>query len=107
MAPPPKRAKLSIEVIIIAEEDDEQADGESGRIEIEDVNVQMLYQQDIEAALGNNNHIDPEEAGQLDDTQASQTEAENVKRILTRTRTRMKRNTIIPVTGARNPHRTS
>ena len=46
MAPPPKRAKLSIEVIIIADEDDDQADGESGRIEIEDVNVQMLYQQD-------------------------------------------------------------
>ena len=77
MAPPTKRAKLSIEVIIIAEEDDEQADGERGRIEIEDVNVQMMYQHDIEAALGNNNHMDPEEAGQLDDTQVSQTEAEN------------------------------
>ena len=81
MAPPTKRAKLSIEVIIIAEEDDDQADGERGRIEIEDVNVQMMYQQDIEAAFANNNHMDPEEAveeaGQLDDTQVSQTEPEN------------------------------
>ena len=81
MERPSKRAKLSIEVVLIADEDDEQADGDRGRIDIEDVNVQMIYEQDNDAALANNNYMDPEEAveeaAQLDDTQVSEAEPEN------------------------------
>ena len=76
MERPTKRAKLQIEVVLRAEEEDKEADADSrGRINIEDVNVQMLDEDSESDILANNNYIDEEEeARQLDDTQVSLTE---------------------------------
>ena len=74
-----KRARLAIEVVLVADDDENQEPGEDrGVINIEDVNVQMY---DVSSSdsdeLPNNNYIDQEEepveeAGQLDDTQVSE-----------------------------------
>ena len=83
MERPSKRAILSIEVVLRADdEEDQEAGEERGGINIEDVNVQM-YDEDTSDSdeLANNNYIDQEEpveeAGQLDDTQVSQADPEN------------------------------
>ena len=82
MERPSKRAILSIEVVLRADEEDQEADEDRGRINIEDVNIQMYEEDDSDSdALANNNYIDHEEpveeAGQLDDTQVSESEPEN------------------------------
>ena len=71
-----KRARLSIEVALVHDDDENQEPGEDrGVINIEDVNVQML---DVSSSdSDNNNYIDweeeaVEEAGQLDDAQDSE-----------------------------------
>ena len=79
MVRPSKRARLAIEVVLVADDDEDQEAGEDrGGINIEDVNVQMY---DVSSSdsdeLPNNNYIDQEEepveeAGQLDDTQVSE-----------------------------------
>ena len=83
MVRPSKRARLSIEVVLRADDEEDQEAGEDrGGINIEDVNVQM-YDEDTSDSdeLANNNYIDQEEpveeAGQLDDTQVSQSDPEN------------------------------
>ena len=79
MVRPSKRARLAIEVVLVADDDEDQEPGEDrGVINIEDVNVQMY---DVSSSdsdeLPNNNYIDQEEepveeAGQLDDAQDSE-----------------------------------
>ena len=71
-----KRARLSIEVALVHDDDENQEPGEDrGVINLEDVNVQML---DVSSSdSDNNNYIDweeeaVEEAGQLDDAQDSE-----------------------------------
>ena len=76
MVRPSKRARLSIEVALVHDDDENQEPGEDrGVINLEDVNVQML---DVSSSdSDNNNYIDQEEepveeAGQLDDSQVSE-----------------------------------
>ena len=86
MVRPSKRARLAIEVVLVADDDEDQEAGEDrGHIHIEDVNVQMygVSSGDSDSdELANNNYIDQEEepveeAGQLDDTEVSQADPEN------------------------------
>ena len=88
MVRPSKRARLAIEVVLVADDDEDQEAGEDrGHIHIEDVNVQMygVSSGDSDSdEVANNNYIDQdqeeepvEEAGQLDDTKVSQADPAN------------------------------
>ena len=73
MERPPKRQKLQIDVVLHTE--DEESDS-SGRIGIEEVNVQITEDSDL---MDNNNYLaEQEETAELDDTEVEQIErAEN------------------------------
>ena len=88
MERPKKRARLAIEVVLVADDDAHQEAGEDrGHIHIEDINVQMYGQSSGDSdsdEVANNNYIDQdqeeepvEEAGQLDDTKVSQADPAN------------------------------
>ena len=69
MERPPKLAKLQIEVVLHTEDEDEEADTDSrGRINIEDISVQIAEDSESEL-MGNNNYLsEEEETAELDDT---------------------------------------
>jgi len=75
MERPAKRQKLQIEVVLRTETEDEEADtGSRGRINIEDVSVQIAEDSESEL-MDNNNYLgEQEEVGQLDDTVVEQIE---------------------------------
>ena len=75
MERPAKRQKLQIEVVLRTETEDEEADtGSRGRINIEDVSVQIAEDSESEL-MDNNNYLgEQEEAAQLDDPVVEQIE---------------------------------
>ena len=76
MERPAKRQKLQIEVVLRTETEDEEADtGSRGRINIEDVSVQIAEDSESELMDNNNYLAEQEETAELDDTEVEQIES--------------------------------